>query len=97
MSHYDFPKAILLAKVDPLGHGAPTQSESFAVQRGNPRAVSRMIKKRKNRSTYTKRQTRYAGSKRDATKQQASKCPPAKKKMVTYVTDNRVDIESIGK
>ena len=27
MSRYDFRKAIVLAKVDPLGHGAPTYRE----------------------------------------------------------------------
>ena len=63
MSHYDFLKAIVLAKVDLLGHGAPTQRESFAVQRGHPRTMSRIIKKRKDRSTCKKRQTRSAGSK----------------------------------
>ena len=36
MSHYDFRKAIVLAMVDPLGHGAPNQSDYFAVQRGDP-------------------------------------------------------------
>ena len=51
MSHYEFCKAIVLAKVDILGNGAPTQCESFDVQRGEPRAMSRMIKKRKDRST----------------------------------------------
>ena len=73
MSHYDIHNAIVLAKVDRLGHGAPTQRESFAVQRGDPRAMSRMIKKRKDRSTYKKRQTRSAGSKIYATKQPAAK------------------------
>ena len=95
MSRYDFRKAIVLDKVDLLGHGAPTQRESFSVQRGDPRAMSRMIKKRKDRSTYKKRHTRSAGSKIYATKQPASKCPAAKKKIGTYVTDNRVAIESI--
>ena len=83
MSHYDFCKAIFLDKVDPLGHGAPTQRGSFAVQRGYPRAVSIIIKKRKDRSTYKKLQTRYDGSKMYATKQLAAKIPAAKKKMVT--------------
>ena len=32
MSHYDFRKAIVLDKVDPKGHGAPTQRESIAFQ-----------------------------------------------------------------
>ena len=96
MSHYDFRKEIVLAKVDPLGHGAPTYREYFAVQRGDPRAMSRMIKKRKDRSTYKKRQTMYPGSKRYATKQPDAKCPSAKKKMGIYVTANRVGIESIG-
>ena len=63
MSNYEFCKAIFLAEVDLLGHGAPTQRDSFSVQRGDPRAMSRMIKKRKDRSTYKKRQTRSAGSK----------------------------------
>ena len=71
ISHYDFRKAIFLAKFDPLGHDAPTHREYFAVQRGDPRAMSGMIKKRKNRSTYKKRHT---------TKQPAAKCPTAKKK-----------------
>ena len=95
MSHYDFRKAIVLAKVDPLGHGAPTQCESFAVQRGDPRAMSRMIKKRKDRSTYKKRQTRSAGSKIYATDQPAAKYLATKKKTGTYVTANRFGIESI--
>ena len=51
MSHYEFRKAIVLDKVDTLGHGAPMHRESFAVQRVEPRAMSRIIKKRKNRST----------------------------------------------
>ena len=55
MSHYDFCKAIVLANVDPLGHGATMQRESFAVQRGDPRAMLRMIKKREDRCTYKKR------------------------------------------
>ena len=33
MSHYDFRKSVVLAKADPLGHGAPMQPEYFAVQR----------------------------------------------------------------
>ena len=73
MSHYDFRKAIVLSRVDPLGHGAPTHRESFAVQRGDPRAMSRMIKKRKDRSNYKKHQTRSTGSKRYATNQPAAK------------------------
>ena len=32
MSPYDFRKAIVLAKVDPLGHGAPTQREAFLLK-----------------------------------------------------------------
>ena len=80
MSNYEFRKAIVLAKFDPFGHGAPMQRESFAVQRGNPRAMSRIIKKRKDRSTYKKRQTRSAGSKRYATKQPGAKLQVAKKK-----------------
>ena len=96
MSHYDFRKAIVLAKVDPLWNGAPTQSESFAMQRGNQRAMLIMIKKRKDRSTYKKLQNRSAGSRIYATKQPAAKCPATKNKMGTYVTDNRVIIESIG-
>ena len=48
MSHYDFLKAIVLAKVDPLGLSAPTQREYFVFQRGDPRAISRIIKKRKD-------------------------------------------------
>ena len=80
MSHYDFYKAIVFTKVGPLGHGAPTQRESFAVQRVNPRAMTRMIKKRKDRYTYKKRQTRSAGSKRYATKQPGAKLQVAKKK-----------------
>ena len=80
MSHYDFSKAIVLAKIDPLGHGTTTQRESFAVQRGEPRAMSRMIKKRKDRSTYKKRQTRSVGSKRYATKKPGDKFQAAKKK-----------------
>ena len=91
-----FVKAIVLAKVDPLVHGAPTQRDSFAIQRGDPRAMSRMIKKCKDRSTYKKRQTRSVGSKRYATKQPDDKFPEAKKKMVTCITANRVGIESIG-
>ena len=63
MYHFDFCKAIVLVKVDPLRHGAPTQRELFAVQRGDPRAMSRIIKNHKDRSTYNKSQTRYAGSK----------------------------------
>ena len=51
MYHYDFCKEIVLAKVAPLGHGAPTQRESFAVKRGDPWAMSRIIKKRKDSST----------------------------------------------
>ena len=51
MYHYDFHKATVLANVDPLGHGAPNQSDYFAVQRGDPRDMLRMIKKRKYRST----------------------------------------------
>ena len=94
--HYDFLKEIVLAKVDPLGNGATMHRGSFAFQRGNPRAMSRMIKKRKDRSTYKKRQTRSAGSKIYATKQPAAKCPAAKKKMGTYVTANSIGIESIG-
>ena len=96
ISHYDFRKTIVLAKVDPLGYGAPTQRESFAVQRSKPRAMSRMINKRKDRYTYKKRQTSSAGSKIYATKQPASKLPAAKNKMGTYVTSNCVSIEPIG-
>ena len=93
MSHYDFRKAIVLAKVDPLGHGAPTQHESFAVQRGKPRTMSRIIKKCKDRFTYKNRHTRSVGIKRYATRQPAAKLPVAKKKMRTYVTANRVGIK----
>ena len=96
MYRYDFRKEIVLAKVDPLGHGTPTHCESFAVQRGDPRAMLIMIKNPKYRSTYKKRHTRSAGSKRYATKQPAAKFPAAKKKMGTYVTDNRIEIELIG-
>ena len=96
MSHYEFSKAIVLAKIDPLGHGATTQRESFAVQRGDPRTMSRIIKKLKYRSTYKKLHTRSAGSKIYTTKQPDAKCPAAKKKMVTYVTANRAGIELIG-
>ena len=71
------------------------QCESFAVQRGKPRAMSIMIKKRKDKSTYKKRQTKSAFSKRYATKQPDAKFPGANKKMGTYVTANRVGIESI--
>ena len=81
-----------MSRVDPLGHGAPTHRESFAVQRGDPRAMSIIINKRKGRSNYKKRQTRYDGSKRYATKKPAAKFPAAKKKMGTYVIDNRVGI-----
>ena len=95
MYHYDFGKAIVLSKVDTLGHGAPTQHESFAVQRGDPRSMSMMINKRKYRSTYKKRQTRSYGSKIYATKQPDAKCPSAKNEMGTYVTANHVRIESI--
>ena len=56
MYHYDFSKEIVLAKVDPFGNSAPTQSDYFAVQRNDPRAMSRMIKKRKDR--YTTRRSR---------------------------------------
>ena len=93
MSHYDFRKAIVLAKVDPLVHGAPTQCESFAVQRGYPRAMSRMIKKYKDMSTYKKHHTRSAGSKIYATNQPTAKCPAAKNKMATYVNANRFGIK----
>ena len=93
MSNYDFCKAIVLAKVDPLVHGAPTQHESFAVQGGKPRAMSRMIKNHRDSSTYKKRHTRSTGSKIYATKQPAAKLPAEKKKMGTYVTANRVGIE----
>ena len=96
ISHYNFLKATVLAKIDPLGHGAPTQRESFDVQRGNPRAMPIMIKKRKDRSTYKKRQTRSAGSKKYATKKPDDKCTESNKKMVSYVNANRVGIESIG-
>ena len=58
--------------------------------------MSRIIKKRKDRSTYKKRQTRSAGSKIYATNHPDAKCPVSKKKMGTYVTDNRVGIELIG-
>ena len=58
--------------------------------------MSRIIKKRKDRSTYKKRQTRYAGSKIYATNQPDAKYPAANKKMGTYVTANRVGIELIG-
>ena len=58
MSHYEFRKAMFLAKVDPLRHGAPTKRESFAVQRGDRRAMLRMTKNRNYRSTYKKRQPR---------------------------------------
>ena len=81
MYHYDFCKAIVLTKVDTLGHGAPTQREYFSVQRGDPRSMSIMIKKRKDRSTYKKRQNRSDGSKIYATKKPADKSPEAKKKM----------------
>ena len=93
MSHYDFHKAIFLAKIDPLGYGAPMQCDYFYVQRDDPRDTLRMIKKRKDRSTYKKRQTRSAGSKRYATNQPAVKFPAAKNKMGTYVTANRISIE----
>ena len=79
MSNHDFCKAIFLSKVDNLGHGATTQCESFAVQRGNPGAMLRIIKKRKYRSTYKKHQTRSAGSKIYATNQPDDKCLAAKK------------------
>ena len=37
IANYVFCKAIVLAKVDPLGHSTPTQRESFAVQMGQPK------------------------------------------------------------
>ena len=83
ISQYDFLKAIVLAKVDPLGNGALTQCGSFSIQKGDPRAMFRMIKKRKDISNYKKRHTSSAGSKRYATKKPAAKCPAAKKKMET--------------
>ena len=91
-SLYEFCKAIVLANFDPLGNSAPTQRESFAVQRGEPRAMPIIINKRKDRSTYKKRHTRSSGSKIYATKQPDAKCPAIKKKMGTYVTDNHVGI-----
>ena len=96
MSHYEFRNAIVLAKVNPLGHGVPAQCEYLAVRRGDLKAMSRMIKKIKDRSTYKKRHTRSSGSKIYSTKQPADKLTAAKKKMGTYVTDNPVGIESIG-
>ena len=66
------------------------------MQRGNQRDMLIMIKKRKDRSTYKKRQNRSAGSRIYATKKPAAICPATKNKMGTFVTDNRVIIESIG-
>ena len=34
MSHYEFSKAIVLAKIDPLGHGATTQREQNKINFG---------------------------------------------------------------
>ena len=93
--HYDFRKAIFLARVDPLVHGAPTQCESFAVQRDDPRSMSIMINKRKYRSTCKNIQTRSSVSKIYTTNQPSAKCPAAKKKMGTYFTANPVGVESI--
>ena len=75
-----FVKAIFLSKVNPLGHGAPTQCDSFAIQRGDPRVMSIMIKNLKDRFTYKNRQTSSTGSNRYSTKHPAAKLLASKKK-----------------
>ena len=93
MSHYDFRKAIVLAKVDPLGHGSRTQRESIAFQRGNPKVMPRVVNKRANKAAestrmLSMRNVRSARARPRATGRSKAKAP--KEQRGTYVTANRV-------
>ena len=54
LSHYNFRKSIVLAKICPEKYGAPKQQASIAVQRGEYRATNR-LGKRKSTSSVTSR------------------------------------------
>jgi ribosomal protein L37AE/L43A len=78
MSHYDFRKMIVLAKICPTLHGAKKQQGSIASQRGDQRSAASSSKGRSKRATET------AAASTRAAKQQ-------KMETSTYASHGRVE------